>query len=157
MAWASNEEQAMYVVRQHMRVMSSEKKNALVGCYSQLFFPQRENSWNDVKWATFYGVTFVTMWNEEHLYNNIRLAMIKEMMGLGPMKYCIVYNKMPNFLSKILLLLNYLPQKNMCFYPPCFFLDAPFDYSPWREIGEAILSRWLNLKNPIFCALYYTQ
>ena len=83
--------------------------------------------------------------------------MLQEMMGLGPMKYCIVYNKMPNFSSRLLLLINYLPQKKMCFYPSRFFLDAPFDHSPWREIGEAIHSQQLNLKNPVFGVVYYTQ
>ena len=76
--------------------------------------------------------------------------MIQEMMGLGPMKCCIVYNEIPNFFSNLLLLINYLPQKKMCFYPPSFFFDAPFDHSPWREIGEAICSRRFLTKNPIF-------
>ena len=97
------------------------------------------------------------MWDEEHIFKNIQFTMIQEMMGLGPMKYCIVYNEMLNFFKRLLLLINYLPQKKMCFYPPRFFLDAPFDHSPWREIGTAISSRRLNLKNPIFRAIYYTQ
>ena len=83
--------------------------------------------------------------------------MILEMMGLGPTKYCIVYNEMPNFFNRLLLLINYLPQKKMCFYPPCFFFDTPFDHLPWREIGEAIHSRWFLTKNPIFNTIYYSQ
>ena len=103
------------------------------------------------------GVTFVTIWDEEHLLKNIQYAMIMEMMGLGPMKYCIVYNDIPNFFSKLLLLLLYLPHKKMCFYPPRFFFDAPFDHSPWMEIGDAIHSHQFYLKNSIFCTVYYTQ
>ena len=88
---------------------------------------------------------------------NIQYAMILEMMDLGPMKYCIVYNDMPNFLNKLLVLLLYLPHKKMCFYPPRFFFDAPFDHSPWMEIGDAICSHRFYLKNSIFCTDYYTQ
>ena len=58
--------------------------------------------------------------------------------GIGLMKYCIVFNEMPNFFSKLLLLFLYLPHKKMCFYPPRFVLDAPFDHSPWMEIGDAM-------------------
>ena len=83
--------------------------------------------------------------------------MILEMMGLGPMRYCIVYNDMPNFFSRLLLLINYLPQKKMCFYPPRFFFDVPFDHSPWREIKDPICSQRFYLKNSIFHTIYYTQ
>ena len=83
--------------------------------------------------------------------------MILEMMGLGPLKYCIAYNEMPNFFSRLILLINYLPQKKMFFYPLCFFFDTPFDHSPWREIGEAICSQRFLTKNPIFNTIYYTQ
>lgn len=157
MAWASTEEQAMYLVRQHMGVMSLEKKKALIELYSQLFFPQQENGWSNVRWTTRYGVTFVTMWDEEHLYNNLRLAMIKEIMGLGPMKYCIVNNAMSNFESKLILLIHFLPQKKMCFFPPKDVLGGPFSHSPWLEIGEAIRSRRLSLKNPFLRTIFYTQ
>ena len=83
--------------------------------------------------------------------------MIQEMMGLGAMKYYIVYNEMPNFFSKLLLLINYLPQKKMCFYPPHFFFEAPFDHLPWREIREAICSQQFLTKNPIFNTIYYIK
>ena len=105
MAWASTEEQAMYVVRQHMEVASLETKKTLIDLYTQLFFPQPDSSWSQVMWSNRCGVTFVTIWGEEHLRNNLRLALIKEMLGLGPMKYCIVNNMMPNFESKVLLLI----------------------------------------------------
>ena len=157
MAWASLEEEAMDIVGKHMYVMGLEKKRELCDIYSKLIFPRQGLDWTDVKWTTQWGVTFVTMWDEEHLIKNIKFSMLQEMMRLGPMRYCIVYNEMPNFSSRLLLLIKYLPQKKMCFYPPRFFLDAPFDHSPWREIGAAISSRRLNLKNPIFRAIYYTQ
>ena len=130
MAWMSLEEEAMDAIGKHMRVMRLEKKREVSKLYSKLIFPKQGQNWTDVKWTTHWGVTFVTMWDEEHLIKNIQYAMIQEMMGLRPMKDCIVYNEVPNFFSKLLLLINYLPQKKMCFYPPCFFFDAPFDHSP---------------------------
>ena len=157
MAWASTEEQAMYVVRQHMEVASLETKKNLIDLYTQLFFPQPDSSWSQVMWSNRSGVTFVTIWGEEHLRNNLRLALIKEMMGLGPMKYCIVNNMMPNFESKVLLLIRYLPHKKMCFYPPKATLSGPFSHSPWQEIGAAMRARRINLKNPPLRTAFYAQ
>ena len=99
----------------------------------------------------------MTMWDEEHLLSNIRLAMILEIMGMGPIKYCIINNTVPNFENKVLLLMNYLPHEKMCFYPPQDFLEGPFANSPWRELGKAIRSRQLNLKHPLVRAIFYTQ
>ena len=98
MAWSTKEELVMVVVRRHMEGMSSPRKTDLITYYSNAFFRHEQQSgWNNVRWTTRGGVTFVTMWDEEHLYNNLRLAMIKEMMGVGPAKYCIVNNAMTNF------------------------------------------------------------
>ena len=82
--------------------------------------------------------------------------MLLEMMKKGPMKYCIVGNTMPNFSSKVMLLLKYLPPKKICIYPP-YMLNGPFNRSLWREIGEAIRERRINLKNPMLRTIFYTQ
>ena len=82
----------MNLVCQHMRVMEVNKKRELSELYTRLIFPLQGNGWDDDKWITHCGVTFVTMWDEKHLLKNIRFSMIQEMMGLGPMKYCIVSN-----------------------------------------------------------------
>ena len=79
------------------------------------------------------------------------------MMGLGQIKYCIIYNEMPNFFKRLLLLINYLSQKKMCFYPPQVIFEAPFNHSSWREIREAIHSRRFHLKNPLFRIIYFVQ
>ena len=115
MAWASKEEEAMDIIGNHMGVIRLEKKKELSEIYAKLIFPHQGQNWTDVKWTTHWGVTFVTMWDKEHLLKNIQYAMLLEMMGLGPMKYCIVFNEMPNFFSKLILFFLYLPHKNMCF------------------------------------------
>ena len=157
MAWASKEEEAMDIIGNHMGVMRLEKKKELNEIYAKLIFPRQGLNWTDVKWTIHWGVTFVTMWDEEHLLKNIQYAMLMEVMGIGLMKYCIAFNEMPNFFSKLLLLFLYLPHKKMCFYPPRFFFDSPFDHSPWMEIGYAMRSRRFYLNNSIFCTVYYIQ
>ena len=71
MAWASKEEEAMNLVRLHMGVMKDDKKKELSELYAPLIFPQQGNAWSNVKWTTIWGVTLVTMWDEEHLLWNI--------------------------------------------------------------------------------------
>ena len=106
MAWNSTEEKAMYIVCQHMGVMKKDTKRELCNLYTQLIFPMQGHGGINVKWTTVWGVTFIKMWDEEHPLQNIQYEMIMEMMKMGPMKYYIVNNVMPNFSSKVLLLLN---------------------------------------------------
>ena len=80
-AWESKEEQAMTIVKDHMKVMDEKKKHKLSELYTKLIFSLQGNAWTDVKWMTKWGVTFVTIWDEEHLLKNIQFAMIQEMMG----------------------------------------------------------------------------
>lgn len=157
MAWESKEEEAMYLVRLHMSVMQEKRKKELSDLHYRLIFPQHGNAWSNLKWTSSWGVTMVTMWDEEHLLKNIKYAMILEMLGLGPQIYCVFTNWMPSFEKRLMLLMNYLPHQKMCFYPPKVILRKPFQHSPWREIGQAIINRRLRLKNPIFKAVFYTQ
>ena len=65
--------------------------------------------------------------------------MLKEMLGLGPQYYCIIYDETPDFERRVLLLLNYLPHSKLCIYPPNHSIGPIFTRSPWREIREVIL------------------
>ena len=76
MAWTSLEEEAMDIVGKHMQVMRPKKNKELSEIYSKLIFPRQGLDWTDVKWTTQWGVTFVTMWDEEHLLKNIKFAML---------------------------------------------------------------------------------
>ena len=71
MAWASKEEEAMDIAGKHMGVMRLEKKKELNEIYAKLIFPRQGLNWTDVKWTTHWGVTFVTMWDKDHLLKNI--------------------------------------------------------------------------------------
>ena len=76
------------------------------------------------------------------------------MMRMGPMKYCIASKTMPKFSSKVMLLFMYRPHIKICFYPPRYVLNGPFDRCPWREIEEAIHERRINLKNPMLHTIH---
>ena len=156
MAWASQEEEDLHHIGQHMGVMEVEKRRELSDLYTRLIFPRQNHTWSDIKWTTLWGVTFITIWDNEHLLTNIWFAMLQEQI-MGPRNYCILTNWMPNFESRLLLLIKYLPHKKMCFFPPRFALRGPFLCSPWREIGDEISMRSLRLKNPLVCTLYYSQ
>ena len=94
----------MSIIGQHMGVMTEEEKRKLSEVYSQLIFLEKEiewsmergTAWNSVKWTTHCGVTIVTMWDKEPLLSNLGHAMILEIMGIGPAKYCIINNPIPN-------------------------------------------------------------
>ena len=81
-----------------MSVMTKEHKENLSRLYFQLIFLERENTWsmepgfgwNIFKWTTIGKVTFVAMWDEEHLLSNICFAMIQELMKTKSAKYCII-------------------------------------------------------------------
>ena len=141
MAWASKEEEAMNLVHKHMGVMKVNKKRELNELYTRLIFPLQGNGWADVKWVTHWGVTFVTMWDEEHLLKNIQFAMIQEMMGLGPQRYCVFFNSTPNFYSKLKLIMSSLPQEKIFLYPAIARLEGPFLQEPWLTRGRALCSR----------------
>ena len=113
--------------------------------------------WDIVKWTTIDKVTFVTMWDEEHLLSNIRFAMIQELMKIGPAKYCIINSQELEFESKLLLLINYLPHEKMCLYPPKNDLGGTFLRSPWKEIGKSICGRTLKSQPPLLRTIIYTQ
>ena len=88
MAWDSSKEQPLHIIGLHTSVMTKEQKENLSRLCSQLTFPERENTWsvelgfgwNIVKWTTMGEVTFVTMWDKEHLLSNIHFAMIQALM-----------------------------------------------------------------------------
>ena len=71
MAWEPREEEAMNIVSKHMCEMRSEKKKEISKFLSWHLFPKQGQNWTDVKRTTHWGVTFVTMWDEEHLMKNI--------------------------------------------------------------------------------------
>lgn len=125
--------------------------------YTKLWFLTLGRSWSDVQWITNWGVTYITLRNDDPILKNLKYAMMMEVMGYDPYKYCIVTNVMPCFESKLMLLMAYLPKKKMCFYPPMFVLREPFLRDPWREWGQMFTCCRINFVNPLIQTLFHTQ
>ena len=138
MALYTLEEEAMAAMQNHLRVSLKEEKRAYVSLMQRLIFPNEGMSGAQTKWITRQNVTRVTIWGHTHLLNNIRLAMIRETLGLGPKYYCIIHSTSPNFASKVLLLMNYLPEEKMSIRPFGTRLRGPFLHPHWQARGEEI-------------------
>ena len=67
--------------------------------------------------------------------------MLKEALGLGAQKYCIIRSYNPDFESFMILVLLYLPRENFCMYSEDESLCGPFLHTPWDVVGHKILSQ----------------
>ncbi len=137
--------------------MPEEKKYDLRALYSSMMFPRGGNNWQDVKWTTVWGTTFVTMWDEEHMLQNVKYEMILNQMGIGPRLYCVFTNWMPHFEDRLLLLMRYIPHNKICLYPPRRILEGPFLQPELKKKGQVICARRTITKNPFFRTTFYTQ
>ena len=85
-------------------------------------------------------MTCIRTYGYVYLYCNLKIAMIKEGLGIGPERYCIVFNRRPTFYSKLKLLMCYLPREKMFLYPSGVRLEGPFLHEPWLSRGRQICS-----------------
>ena len=85
-------------------------------------------------------MTCIRTYGYVYLYCNLRIAMIKEGLGIGPERYCIAFNRSPTFYSKLKLLICYLPHEKMFLYPSNARLEGPFLHEPWLSRGRQICS-----------------
>ena len=83
----------------------------------------------------------IQLFGEYYLLNNIRVAMLKKVVGLGPQRYCVFFHSAPNFYSKPKLIMSSLPQEKMFLYPATARLEGPFLQEPWLSRGRALCSR----------------
>ena len=68
----------------------------------------------------------IQLFGQHWLLQNLRVGMLKEVAGVGPQQYCIVFNNASNFFSKIKMILGYLPIEKMFLYPVQESLGGPF-------------------------------
>ena len=86
-------------------------------------------------------ITCIQLFGEGYLLDNLRVAMLKEVVGLGPQRYCVVFNRAPHFYSKLKLIMAYLPHEKMFLYPATARLEGPFLLEPCLSRGRALFSR----------------
>ena len=84
MAWNSQGEEVLEALTQYIAQLSPQRKAELGHTYDRAVNPfSRE-------WTNFNGITFVNLKNRENVCDNLGLAMLKEAIGLGPHRYCII-------------------------------------------------------------------
>ena len=93
------------------------------------------------EWTSLNGITFFNLQNREDVWDNLGLAMLKEAIGLGPQRYCIIWLYNLDFENLLMLTLVYLPKEKFCMYPEEETLGGPFLYSPWYVLGRMIRGR----------------
>ena len=52
---------------------------------------------------------------------------------------------------------NYLPHEKMCIHPPRDNFEGSLAIEFWKDLGQAICCRQLNLEHPITRTIFYTQ
>ena len=90
------------------------------------------------EWTTLGQITFVNLRNRDHVLSNLSLAVLKELIGLGPQFYCVIRSYNPDFESFLMLSLYYLPKEKFCMYPEDEILRGSFLYAPWNSIGHRL-------------------
>ena len=86
-------------------------------------------------------VIFVNLRNRENVLSNLKLAMLKEIVGLGPQYYCVIHSYNLDFESLLMLILHYLPKDKFCIYPENESLRGPFFNEPWKILGQRICNQ----------------
>ncbi len=135
MAWNSQGEQIRQTLKDYATQLEPDKKKSLEDYYDKAFAPSRG------EWQELRGVTYVTLKTREHVLENVSLSVFKEMMGLGPLHYCVLRSYNRDFESLLLLALHYLPKAKFCMYPEEETLAGPFLHSPWSSLGREICNR----------------
>ena len=135
MAWESKGEEGRETVWSYVLQLNCDQQETLHRIYGLKISPFRG------EWKTMDGLTFVNLRNCENVLNNLSLAVLKEMLGMGPWQYCIVRSYNREFESFLILALHYLPRNKICMYPSDETLLGSFLYLPWRDIGRRICSQ----------------
>ena len=72
--------------------------------------------------------------------NHLRLAIVKEDLGVGPNHYYILLFWDPNFEIKVLLLMKFLPEEKMSFHPWGTPLRGPFLHPRWELAANQLVN-----------------
>ena len=136
-----NQEQALYKLSQ---ILHRDEENrhkferaislATFGFWGLGQMPRmwKSNQSKDMICIQFFG--------QHWLLQNLRVVMLKEMAGIGPQRYCIVFNSASNFFCKLKMILAYLPIEKMFLYPAQESLGGPFLQEPWLSQGQLLCS-----------------
>ena len=77
MAWATSREEVCAALLNYTACLPLEKKTELKNIYNKSINPFRG------EWTTWNQAIFVNLRNRENVLSNLKLAMFKELVGLG--------------------------------------------------------------------------
>ena len=143
------------LVIEHLQQTNEETRRAFAERYERRLFPLPQLMIAQTKWRSHCNIVRVTLWSRDHFWNNVQVAIVPKALGLGPQYYCIMRSVHPGFAERVFLLIQFLPQRKMYFYPNFgLSLRGPFDQSPWtREIRAIISERVIPFEErPLMCA-----
>ena len=83
----------------------------------------------------------VLFWGPPSLIDNLRIAMLMEVVRVRPHHYCICFDDTLEFYSMFRLILYSLPQEKMFLYPAGSTVGGPFLREPWLSTARAIQPR----------------
>ena len=142
------------LVFEHLQQTNEETRRAFAERYERRLFPLPQITTAQTMWRSHRNLVRVTLWGRDHFRNNVRAAMVREALGLGPQYYCIMRSYHPGFAERVFLLIQFLPHAKMYLHPHFGLpLRDPFEQSAHtREIRDAIAQRIVPFsKLPLMC------
>ena len=100
MAWKTFGEEVCAALLNYTACLPLEKKIELKTIYGKAINP----FWGE--WITLNQIIFVNLINQENVLSNLKLAMLKELVGLGPQYYCVIKSYNFDFESLFMFVLH---------------------------------------------------
>ena len=94
-------------------------------------------------WITKNGYTRVTTWGQQVLLKNLKIALFKERLGLGPISYCLIWNSSPSFSAKVALIFTCLFPSKFCVYPLGPPIQGILSSPQWIDLNHTICKKSL--------------
>ena len=132
MAWTSQREEVQATLCNYNAHLTPEKNAELKNTYGKAIDPFQG------EWTTMNQVIFVNLRNRENVLSNLKLAMLKEIVGLGPQYYYVIHSYNLDFEPLLMLVLHYLPKDKFFIYLEDESLRGPCLYEPWKLLGQRI-------------------
>ena len=85
--------------------------------------------------------TCVDLYLSPFLLGILRIAMLREAIGIAPQRYCVVGYPDDQFFRRLQLLLTCLPEEKIFLHLAVARLGGPFLREPWLTRGRALLAR----------------
>ena len=111
MSWTSKGEEVQMALKNYATQLGAQRRIDLSTTYDKAMAPFQGS------WKTLDRITYVNLRNQRNVLENLSLATLKEMMGLGPCLYCVLRSYNSEFESFLILALHYLSNFFFCIYP----------------------------------------